>query len=197
VETPASGGAACPALTENQPCNTTPCVNCEVNPWGDWSSCSAACGGGTQTRSRTVETPASGGAACPALTENQPCNAYSCPHIIINDSYKNLNCSELQQYCDDPTQGFNVRAVCPQTCKNPICFDASLQKPSKDCPEQWWSGKDHDFFMQKLCNAAAHAGKCCSVDKNNPSNQCNKAASKDACDKYTSVCKWNKNAAVC
>jgi len=74
---------ACPALTDSQPCNTQACpmpVDCAVSAWSDWSTCSATCGGGTQTRSRTVNTPAAnGGMACPALTDSQACNTNPCP----------------------------------------------------------------------------------------------------------------------
>ena len=80
VESPANGGAACPALEETQSCNTEPCpVDCVVSAWSPWTPCSAPCDGGTMTRSRTiVETPANGGAACPALQETQPCNTEPC-----------------------------------------------------------------------------------------------------------------------
>ena len=82
VVTPASnGGAACPVLTNTQPCNTQACpVDCVVSAWSAWSACSTSCGGGTQTQTRTVVTPASnGGAACPVLTNTQPCNTQACP----------------------------------------------------------------------------------------------------------------------
>ena len=54
-------------------------VDGKVGPWSDWSSCSAPCGGGTQTRTRKVVTqPANGGAPLPALTESKACNTQAC-----------------------------------------------------------------------------------------------------------------------
>jgi hypothetical protein len=54
-------------------------VNCQVSNWASWSGCSNTCGGGIQTRSRSIITqPANGGAACPALTESQACNTQAC-----------------------------------------------------------------------------------------------------------------------
>jgi hypothetical protein len=45
-------------------------VNCVVSDWSDWSECVE----GSQTRTRTVITPASnGGTACPVLTESRSC----------------------------------------------------------------------------------------------------------------------------
>jgi hypothetical protein len=50
-------------------------VNCGVGSWGGWDSCSAACGGGRQSRSRSVTTqPSNGGAGCPHLSESRDCN---------------------------------------------------------------------------------------------------------------------------
>lgn len=79
---PMFGGTACPNLTETQACNTQPCpVDCVVSAWSAWSPCSATCGGGTQTRTRTIVTPAAyGGTACPSnLMETQSCNEQPCP----------------------------------------------------------------------------------------------------------------------
>jgi hypothetical protein len=54
-------------------------VDCVVSPWSAYGACSASCGGGTQTQTRTVITPASnGGAACPALSQSQACNVQAC-----------------------------------------------------------------------------------------------------------------------
>jgi hypothetical protein len=73
---PANGGSACPALVEQRDCNPQPCaVDCRVSEWTAWSACSKTCGGGEQSRSRRVITPASsGGASCPPLAETRPCN---------------------------------------------------------------------------------------------------------------------------
>ncbi len=56
-------------------------VNC-IGSWGSWGSCSTSCGGGTQTQTYTVTTPASGGGtACPSAngaTNSQSCNTQAC-----------------------------------------------------------------------------------------------------------------------
>jgi hypothetical protein len=57
-----------------------PPVNCEVSGWSSWSGCDKTCGGGTQTRSRSVtKQAANGGTSCPSLSESQSCNTQACP----------------------------------------------------------------------------------------------------------------------
>eukprot|EP01084_Bolivina_argentea_P200679 343134_1 len=54
-------------------------IDCIVSQWGDWTQCSVSCGGGIQTRSRTVVTEAdNGGAICDPLQETQNCNEHIC-----------------------------------------------------------------------------------------------------------------------
>eukprot|EP01062_Namystynia_karyoxenos_P050937 TRINITY_DN3979_c0_g2_i1.p1 TRINITY_DN3979_c0_g2~~TRINITY_DN3979_c0_g2_i1.p1 ORF type:complete len:1586 (+),score=449.87 TRINITY_DN3979_c0_g2_i1:111-4868(+) len=53
--------------------------SCLVSDWSAWSTCDRSCGGGSQTRTRTVtRQPSAGGAACPTLVESQTCNAQAC-----------------------------------------------------------------------------------------------------------------------
>lgn len=76
-------GAACPPLNQTRTCNAVPCDEaCEVSGFGEWGACSAQCGGGVQTRTRTVTKPGSGSspaARCPALHETRTCNTGACP----------------------------------------------------------------------------------------------------------------------
>lgn len=74
--TPANGGTQCNGInTETQSCNTQACP---INWWwANWSSCSASCGGGTQTRSCTNPSPTNGWAACVGPS-TQSCNTQTC-----------------------------------------------------------------------------------------------------------------------
>ena len=53
-----------------------------MSEWTPFGTCSATCGGGTQTRTRDILTDAkNGGAACPVLTDEQACNEQPCPPV--------------------------------------------------------------------------------------------------------------------
>lgn len=96
---PLNGGLACKgSLKEVQSCNTgEPCepppgpapVDCLLEEWSSWSTCSAKCGGGVTKRHRKIATyPAFGGAGCDGdLEEVEPCNEALCredvpPHDV-------------------------------------------------------------------------------------------------------------------
>ena len=75
-------------------------VDCVWGEYGEWSTCSATCGGGTRTRTRPEDTPASnGGLPCTgSATVTGPCNSDACPgskilkslpnQILNTDAYK-------------------------------------------------------------------------------------------------------------
>ena len=61
------------SLSSSGNCGESIAVNCVVSEWSAWSECI----NGTETRTRTIVTPASnGGAACPALSETRTCSGY-------------------------------------------------------------------------------------------------------------------------
>jgi len=93
----AHGGAPCPTLSQRQACNTQACpIDCQVNAWSAWSACSATCGGGQQTRTRTVKVKvANGGNACPPLVESQACHKHACPiHCVVSAGSGWSKCSK-------------------------------------------------------------------------------------------------------
>merc|ERR1712050_116819 len=61
-----------------QPCP----INGEFSAWDAWTGCSADCGGGTKSRSRSCNSPAPqhGGADCVGSSqESATCNVHACP----------------------------------------------------------------------------------------------------------------------
>ena len=104
IQHDAYGGAMCPSLYKDVPCNTQECpTDCVVSEWTQYSSygayyaamspygsvdsetsfrgsCSKSCGGGTRFLYRYVITPSQNmGMPCPPLSKEVPCNTHSCP----------------------------------------------------------------------------------------------------------------------
>lgn len=69
--------SVCESKTETQSCNTMDCCSDTTTAYGDWGSCSASCGGGTQTRTGT-KTSIYDGRLCETITESQSCNTQKC-----------------------------------------------------------------------------------------------------------------------
>ncbi|XP_061490015.1 hemicentin-1 isoform X5 [Rhineura floridana] len=81
---PLNGGRACAgADTQIQRCNIELCpVNGNWGPWQPWSTCSASCGGGQQTRSRLCNSPSPSDSGRPCPGDNSQlsrCNIQACP----------------------------------------------------------------------------------------------------------------------
>ncbi|XP_063681670.1 uncharacterized protein LOC134816658 [Bolinopsis microptera] len=78
-------GLDCPEAgnTESEDCNQQDCpVDGGWSVWGAWSTCSADCGGGSRSRTRTCTNPVTshGGAECVGEnTESEDCNQQDCP----------------------------------------------------------------------------------------------------------------------
>jgi hypothetical protein len=74
------GGSVCPPLSATQSCNEDSCpVDCVLEDWTPWSSCSAACGGGVRSKSREVTvTPEHGGDPCGETSKTETCNLQAC-----------------------------------------------------------------------------------------------------------------------
>lgn len=75
-----NGGTKCPPLKLQRKCNIQKCpVNCEMSDWGEWSACSAECGGGVIERTRKVKVePLNGGKVCEAGSQSETCNIQAC-----------------------------------------------------------------------------------------------------------------------
>merc|ERR1711865_466698 len=84
---PQFGAAPCGELADSKQCNAIPCKSssdCKVSGWGGFSTCSLECGGGDQTRTRSVVMPAAvGGIGCPLLEESRQCNSHGCANPLM------------------------------------------------------------------------------------------------------------------
>jgi len=75
-----SGGKFCGALTKTASCNTHGCpVNCQLSAWDKYNKCSKSCGGGVQSRMRSVARAVEyGGVKCAPLSQARVCNSNVC-----------------------------------------------------------------------------------------------------------------------
>jgi len=87
-------GVTCPATEMRKKCNQFPCpVHCKLSEWGQWGTCTKECGGGIQSRSRTIEQkPENGGNACETFMDSVPCNTGSCDRDCTLSEWKERPC---------------------------------------------------------------------------------------------------------
>eukprot|EP01125_Pyxidicula_operculata_P006835 TRINITY_DN234_c0_g1_i2.p1 TRINITY_DN234_c0_g1~~TRINITY_DN234_c0_g1_i2.p1 ORF type:complete len:405 (-),score=73.16 TRINITY_DN234_c0_g1_i2:514-1728(-) len=132
-------------------CTTATPVNCLVSDWS-CGSCSATCGGGSQTCTRSVLVAESNGGTCPErsnLNKVQSCNTQSCPQPT--------NCVATNWECDtcSATCGGGVRncrrsivineangGTCPERSMlsyQESCNTDACPQPAQDCLVSDWS----------------------------------------------------------
>jgi hypothetical protein len=56
-----------------------PTRDCQLSPWGNWSSCSRSCGTGVKSRNRFVLKAALPGGTCGPLEDTVTCKTQPCP----------------------------------------------------------------------------------------------------------------------
>lgn len=180
VKPASNGGAPCPSLVETQNCNIEACgvveqpkqsqpqpspppapVNCEVSSWSGWSACDKSCGGGSQTRSRTIVKPASnGGTQCPPLSESQKCNTHECPPELSCYGAKDGEC----RTCEDVVNAYKSRywkydtndfVQCPKTVNCEVSGWSDWSACDKPC------GGGSQTRTRTVVKAASNGGTPC------------------------------------
>jgi len=126
--TAADGGAACPPnlANETRNCNTQCCaIPCSWTVWGGFSQCTATCGGGQQTRTRTMTPPVCGGTTCPEPnSETVDCNTQCCPKACVWSNWGNYDtCTKT---CGTGTQT-RTRTKVPEECGGTPCDGATSE----------------------------------------------------------------------
>jgi hypothetical protein len=108
-----NNGRSCTSMqsTETVHCNAGPCpVNCDTSAWGGWGGCSAACGNGSKTRSRSVVASAKhGGYVCPNLEDVASCSLKLCPVDCVTSELSGWSSCSVS--CGKGTQTRSRRVV--------------------------------------------------------------------------------------
>ncbi|CAH1801182.1 unnamed protein product [Owenia fusiformis] len=131
---PSCSGASCSGdLTSTSACNTQCCpVDGGLSSWSSWSVCTAVCGGGQQTQTRTCDnpTPYCSGNSCIGVTTNSTdCNTHACPIDGGWSVWANGTCSascgpgiETQtRTCTDPVPAHGGADCLGESTRNLTC----------------------------------------------------------------------------
>jgi len=145
LESTIGRGLACPETSQVVPCGNQTCdQDCVVSDWSAWSVCSEVCGGGSQSRTRSIILPSIGnGKVCPNLIEYQNCNSLPCPGDCEVSEWSNWsNCNKpcgggmmerTRNVTRQPTPG---GFPCPSVSEHRQC---NIQECPVDCKVSNWS----------------------------------------------------------
>ena len=171
----------CPSNTQTQVCNTEQCPqDCEMSDWSAWGDCTKSCGGGTQTRTRTVlKQPVGKGKACGELTDTQNCNTNACSKNCVLGQWSDWG--DCSVSCGGGTQTSTREIIKPAegqgTCQQGLTMTRYCNKQacapakpvSKDCTlGEWgdWSpcnvtcGGGQQSRSRSVIQPAVGEGKC-------------------------------------
>ncbi|XP_071950823.1 spondin-1-like [Antedon mediterranea] len=128
------GGTTCSEPSEQQrSCSRYSPVNCAWGDWQEWTACSVTCGsGGTQTRTRCVETSEyCGGTTCSEPSEQQISCSGESINCVWGDWQEWTSCSVT---CGNGTQTRIRIVMTPESCGGMTCNGLSEQH--KTCENQ-------------------------------------------------------------
>lgn len=184
---PANGGRDCLGpSTESHPCPNIPCpVDGQWSSWSAWTSCSADCGEGVETRSRTCTEPAPqyAGRPCQGLElESMPCvKRTNCPvdggwsAWSRSDVCSAAPCSGRRGHrthfrsCTDPRPMFGGKPCRGRSWKVEPCYNNEFCTDRVDgewCEWSQWSECYSEVTSRKRsrrceCPPPANAGQNC------------------------------------
>lgn len=161
-------------------CNAPPPkVNCVQSGWSSWSQCSAPCGGGTQTQTRSIITnAANGGNACGSNIQTQSCNTQPCPVDCVVSPWSSCSaaCGQTGKITRTViTPASNGGKACPpleDLCRGPVCpppINCELTKWSP-CSALCSTASVTGSQIRSIVVKAANGGKACPPDLVQPCN---------------------------
>jgi hypothetical protein len=155
------GGVTCAqkGLSNTENCNEHLCpVDCVVSAWSHWTPCTKRCGLGESSRARVVERPTSlGGKKCPALRQQEVCNAHSCA------------LKELPSKCHSTHVRCNIQEIKRPTLTNlmgrPECARRAIDENN-----MCWNNNNckTDYATPGWCHGSDSAGEAAFLLKHPP-----------------------------
>ena len=152
------GGKPCTGSgKEIKECSKCCPKNCVMGEWGQWNQCSKTCGGGHQSRSRSVTEAASCGGTCEGtLRSSQSCNKKCCPSNCVWAPWQNwCPCSKT---CGGGVRTRKRKKLVTESCGGQCTGDSSYSKTCNTgcCPRHciWgtWGSWDSCFYGNgKFC----------------------------------------------
>ena len=136
-------------LQEHRSCNTQSCPPmCELTQWTVYSNCSLPCGGGTQTRTRSIsQLPDITKPPCGQLTQQQHCNTGRCMHcdtVVIRPATAHSYCSTglkngapvlaIDTMPGTMSGDLSTEWVCPRSLFDPDKETRAIPQVAGDCP---------------------------------------------------------------
>jgi len=152
-------GVKCPRLSLYKRCGQFHCpINCDMSAWSGWSKCTAECGGGLQSHTRSIlMKPKNGGMACNTVEESRPCATMSCDRNCFLAKWTpwtpcSMACDggfkEKFRHVAIPTRGFGK---CPMA-------DSRYRYAKASCNEQRCTGDEVCVANQDLVIAVDGSG---------------------------------------
>lgn len=175
----------CNKAYSTQICSCSPkATDCVVGGWGQWSTCSASCGGGDRSRTRSLTQPTNGGKKCPSSTSTQKCNTAACPvDCVVGDWNEWGTCSATcggghRTRTRALTQPINGGQACPSDgSEQEGCNTAGCPV---DCVVGTWAGwgacsatcGGGEQSRSRPMTAASNGGQACPAE-GSEDRQCN------------------------
>ena len=173
------GSKECPPLLQTNNCTQCGPLDCVVSNWSNWSNCSSTtCSEGTQTRTRSVVTPAYNGGICPPLIETKSCTG-PCD-CVVSDWSSWPTCPAVDNCVNEAPTSTRTRTVLrDSTLGGASCPSLSETLPcSTNCNYRLLKDKymyNIDITFQTLqSNTMSSSEECARTCINNPN--CKSAA---------------------